>query len=707
MDESRRDFLKGLGLAAGAGLLGLPLARSAFAQPPGGVGVRRNVMDLAPDGPELADLRRAVEVLRSLAPSDRRSWYGQAEIHLGFCPHGNWFFLPWHRAYLAAFERLCRAACGNPAFMLPYWDWTTQRSLPPPFFQGVLADCSREIGPDDEIGDEFVGPQVISDILDTDDFLLFASAVAFRDCDPSQPMEQRAGCGSGILEGTPHNAIHRFVGGDMGTFLSPLDPIFWLHHANVDRLWTEWNRGHANTDDARWLEFEFSDNFIDAASQPVSFTVLDTLSTVGLGYRYDTQPLILSTLQAGPIQQGVMLARVANDQRGLGGRHAQRVDAGHLADARRARRRPRPRRAERRPAPQPRRHRGAGGAGGGARLRRPAGRRAGDADHRPALRRQLHLLRARRARPVAVHRRRGGPRRHAPRRRPAHLPAQPGAGAGAAARRRRPRPRRRAHAAARAGDPRRPAGGRGGADPAAGDRPHGGAVTAPRAGAARSARAAVAAPFVSAARAVCAARSICAALALCTALAACTATAAGPPQQEPRPPPGPTAAAEPPAATVTGAAPATLSLKLPDDLRRDVEHLGAHAAAAPRPLRLAVEGLPATRAAVALRAFVNLPTADASTPLDDPHYAGTIPLAAASGGGSLPGAAEYDAGAGTALLDLAKVLAALPPAERLADDGTVRLTLVAVPLRTGEPLPPDLELPIGGLRLDTGEPGGR
>lgn len=26
----------------------------------------------------------------------------------------------------------------------------------------------------------------------------------------------------------------------MGQFLSPFDPIFWLHHANIDRLWGEW-----------------------------------------------------------------------------------------------------------------------------------------------------------------------------------------------------------------------------------------------------------------------------------------------------------------------------------------------------------------------------------------------------------------------------------------------------------------------------------
>jgi tyrosinase len=41
-----------------------------------------------------------------------------------------------------------------------------------------------------------------------------------------------------------HNSVHLAVGGDMKTSASPADPIFWLHHANVDRLWTEWQKQH-------------------------------------------------------------------------------------------------------------------------------------------------------------------------------------------------------------------------------------------------------------------------------------------------------------------------------------------------------------------------------------------------------------------------------------------------------------------------------
>ena len=40
------------------------------------------------------------------------------------------------------------------------------------------------------------------------------------------------------LENGVHNQIHCFVGGTM-MFVewSAYDPLFWIHHANVDRLW--------------------------------------------------------------------------------------------------------------------------------------------------------------------------------------------------------------------------------------------------------------------------------------------------------------------------------------------------------------------------------------------------------------------------------------------------------------------------------------
>ena len=54
------------------------------------------------------------------------------------------------------------------------------------------------------------------------------------------------------LEGLPHNKVHNYIGGvgpldpgpygNMTNFLSPVDPIFFLHHANMDRLWDIWTR---------------------------------------------------------------------------------------------------------------------------------------------------------------------------------------------------------------------------------------------------------------------------------------------------------------------------------------------------------------------------------------------------------------------------------------------------------------------------------
>ncbi|MFN0125291.1 MAG: tyrosinase family protein [Verrucomicrobiales bacterium] len=46
------------------------------------------------------------------------------------------------------------------------------------------------------------------------------------------------------LEGGPHNSGHRAVGGTMASASSPADPIFWMHHANIDRLWAIWQAQH-------------------------------------------------------------------------------------------------------------------------------------------------------------------------------------------------------------------------------------------------------------------------------------------------------------------------------------------------------------------------------------------------------------------------------------------------------------------------------
>jgi tyrosinase len=123
----RRTVLKhGAALALAATLP----ATEAQAQP---ALLRRSVGSMAANDPILISYRAAIKAMQALPTTDPRNWTSQAQIHNNFCPHGNWFFLPWHRAYLVAFERLCRQLSGNPNFALPYWDWTANPQLPAAF----------------------------------------------------------------------------------------------------------------------------------------------------------------------------------------------------------------------------------------------------------------------------------------------------------------------------------------------------------------------------------------------------------------------------------------------------------------------------------------------------------------------------------------------------------------------------------------------
>src|SRR5207245_1593357 len=49
------------------------------------------------------------------------------------------------------------------------------------------------------------------------------------------------------LEYDLHNLVHRYVGGDMALAASPNDPVFWLHHCNLDRLWSIWEHTTGKT----------------------------------------------------------------------------------------------------------------------------------------------------------------------------------------------------------------------------------------------------------------------------------------------------------------------------------------------------------------------------------------------------------------------------------------------------------------------------
>lgn len=285
MKQDRREFLRTMMAGAGWGLLGgCATTQQSCQQQIANRPIRRNVNTMAANDPILVAYKAAITAMKALPPSDPRNWTRQAKIHDDFCPHGNWLFLPWHRVYLFYFERICRKLSGMADFALPYWNWSQEPHIPATFWgnsSNPLFNGTRTISASSTLGSAVSAPTV-NGILDEPNFLLFASG------EISATASQRADGGYGRLEQTPHNSVHGFVGGDMGGYMSPLDPIFWMHHNNIERLWVQWqfDRNHVNTDDQAWLGREFTE-FCDENGNAVNAQVVISLLYPVLSYRYD------------------------------------------------------------------------------------------------------------------------------------------------------------------------------------------------------------------------------------------------------------------------------------------------------------------------------------------------------------------------------------------------------------------------------------
>lgn len=107
-----------------------------------------------------------------------------------------------------------------------------------------------------------------------------------------------------ILEGSPHNKVHNYIGGvgaidpgpygNMTNFLSPVDPIFFLHHANMDRLWDVWTHQQLKAqlpiapvgDDLAPFMNEPFLFFVDLEGKTVSKKAEDFFSTQSFNYDY-------------------------------------------------------------------------------------------------------------------------------------------------------------------------------------------------------------------------------------------------------------------------------------------------------------------------------------------------------------------------------------------------------------------------------------
>jgi len=264
---------------------------------------RKNFHDLMPD--ELDDLVSAYRKLKDLQKQgDNRYWTLQAQIHANHCGgqylevHSSWWFLPWHHSYLYFYERILASLSRDPAkFALPYWDWSKQRGIPNTTFNEAHGKPNPLFDPAGPLfdGDRF--PKASFTFDDNPNPNGFSPQVAFYTSsdylnkqllmDSSFDYFGGSVSSAGDLESSPHNQVHMWVGTvgsdyrDMGNLTyAAKDLIFFLHHANVDRLWSSWlAEGHTNPDkktNPSWYSRWF--NFYDEKGAQVSVTVEDVAS---------------------------------------------------------------------------------------------------------------------------------------------------------------------------------------------------------------------------------------------------------------------------------------------------------------------------------------------------------------------------------------------------------------------------------------------
>ncbi|MDQ3725863.1 MAG: tyrosinase family protein [Actinomycetota bacterium] len=266
--------------------------------------MRKEVRSLEDD--TLEYYARAVEVMKGREEADPTSWWYQAGMHgshleprelYNQCKHGSWYFLSWHRMYLYYFERIVRAAVvevGGPEdWALPYWNYGLNgefASIPDAFRQnGGNPLYVEQRAPGINEG-AIMPPEVTTDevAMGRPQFI----GVAEFGGGEAPPNEQFWGQ-AGALEQTPHNVVHVVVGGPGGWMTDPdeaaKDPIFWLHHANIDRIWAEWAVTHPKPEDPNWLDQRFE--FFDVDKEKASLSCEQVLDTIqNLEYTYDVIP---------------------------------------------------------------------------------------------------------------------------------------------------------------------------------------------------------------------------------------------------------------------------------------------------------------------------------------------------------------------------------------------------------------------------------
>lgn len=184
--------------------------------------------------------------------------------------HGAPGFLPWHRAYLLDLERLLQAI--DPSVSLPYWRF--DKPAPNIFTFDFL-------GVSDQLGTVQFNPAnplrfwVTDGVQGINRRPLFGTSTA-----PPGLLTEAQTLALGnqyrrfrpLMEGNPHGLAHTSFGGSISSIpTAAKDPLFFLLHCNVDRLWAKWQRKLGRFDSVQAASYDSN------PGNPVGHNLGDTM----------------------------------------------------------------------------------------------------------------------------------------------------------------------------------------------------------------------------------------------------------------------------------------------------------------------------------------------------------------------------------------------------------------------------------------------
>ena len=219
-----------------------------------------------------------------------QTWY-TCQSHMG---QPEDYFLPWHRLYVMFFEEIIRKVSGKSQFTLPYWDYTAPNSYAiPEEFQTKNSNnptwASLYVSNRNVAGGAIQGAANVNagEPLNKNFRRNFLVLPDFGNNDYS------SFCSS--LDGTLHGSVHVYTGDENNMAQVPFaarDPIFWLHHCNIDRIWAAWNtkwKNPSETNGKSWAETKFV--YVDAEGGRTEAAISTIADPAALPYKYDELPI--------------------------------------------------------------------------------------------------------------------------------------------------------------------------------------------------------------------------------------------------------------------------------------------------------------------------------------------------------------------------------------------------------------------------------